>query len=104
MAWSILSATYKVRVSREFGRPSHLNGDAEFIKIILAQKDRDDCIDRLVEIMDDVYSFVHDAEPLNKIESHKRIIAVIAKQTTECSYFIRCYTMNKSFCNAGLYA
>jgi hypothetical protein len=79
-----------------------LNQDAEFIKIILAQKDRDDCIDHLVELMNDVYHFVHDAEPLSKIESHERIIAVMAQQTTECAYFIRCYAMNKKFCNVGL--
>jgi hypothetical protein len=48
--------------------------------------------------MDDVYSFVKEAEPVKKIESHGRIVALMAQQTTECAYFIRDYAKNKSFC------
>jgi hypothetical protein len=48
--------------------------------------------------MDDVYSFVKEAEPIKKIDSHRRIIELMAQQTTECAYFIRDYAMNKSFC------
>jgi hypothetical protein len=51
--------------------------------------DRDDSILRLVESMDDVYSFVKEAEPMKKIELLDRIIELIAQQTTECAYFIR---------------
>jgi hypothetical protein len=60
--------------------------------------DRDDAIVRLVETMDDVYSFVEEAEPMKKIESLGRIIELIAQQTTECAYFIRDYAMGKDFC------
>ena len=94
MAWSLLSATHKVRHSDV---PELMNRLIEFMKIILAQKDRDDCIFHLVEVMDDIYSFVHEAEPVNKINSHRDIIAVMVKQTTECAYFIRDYAMDKNF-------
>jgi hypothetical protein len=66
--------------------------------MIIAQADRDNCIVHLVQVMDDVYSFVKEAEPMKKIESHRRIVALMAQQTTECAYFIRDYVMNKSFC------
>jgi len=79
MAWDILSAIHKT---------------------ILAQVDRDICIVHLVEVMDDVYSFVKEAEPVKKIESHSRIVALMAQQTTECAYFIRDYAMNKNFYQA----
>jgi hypothetical protein len=65
---------------------------------IIAQADRDDCIVHLVQVMDDIYSFVKEAEPMKKIESHRRIAALMAQQTTECAYFIRDYAMNKCFC------
>ena len=52
----------------------------------------------LLKVMDDVYSFVKEAEPIKKIESLGGIMALMAKQTTECAYFIRDYAMNKSFC------
>jgi hypothetical protein len=48
--------------------------------------------------MNDTCGFVHDAEPLKKIESHRRIIVSIMQQTTECGYFIRDYSKNKDFC------
>lgn len=47
--------------------------------------------------MNDAYTFVHDAEPLAKVESHKRIMVLLAQQTTECGYFIRHYAKN-GFC------
>jgi uncharacterized protein Yka (UPF0111/DUF47 family) len=60
--------------------------------------DRDDSIVRLVETMDDVYSFVKETEPMKKIKSFGRIIELIAQQTTECAYFIRDYAIGKDFC------
>jgi len=67
------------------------------MKIILAQRDRDDAVSRLVGAMDDIFSFVHEAEPISKIRSHQEIIVVMTKQTTECAYFIRDYAADKSF-------
>ena len=68
---------------------------------ILAQVDRDNGVVRLASIMDDAFFFVKEAEPIKKIESQGRIIALIAQQTTECGYFIRDYAMNKKFCMLG---
>jgi hypothetical protein len=68
------------------------------VKVVLAQKERDAAIDHLVEVMNDVYDFVHEAEPLKKIESQKQIVALITQQTTQCAYFIRDYSTNKNFC------
>ncbi|KIM87374.1 hypothetical protein PILCRDRAFT_814882 [Piloderma croceum F 1598] len=81
MAWSILSAINKT---------------------ILAQVDRDNFLIRLVEIMDDAYSFVKEAEPTKTIESHRAIIELMAQQTTECAYFIRDYATNKNFWERAL--
>ncbi len=66
----------------------------------MAQVDRDRYIVRLVEVMDDVFSFVKEAEPIKKIESHGQIIELVSQQTTECAYFIRDYAMNKSLCRS----
>jgi len=68
------------------------------IKVVLAQKERDEAINHLVEVMNSVYSFIQEAETLSYIESHRQIVAVIAQQTTDCAYFIRDYTINKNFC------
>jgi hypothetical protein len=67
------------------------------IKIILTQKERDDNIARLLEVMVDVYAFVLEAEPVKKLESHKQILASMVQQTTECAYFLREYATNTSF-------
>ena len=97
MAWNILSAVHKVRSSCTI----HMYFDLNLSQTILTQVDRDSRIIGLVEIIDDVYSFVKEAEPIKKIESHGRIIALMAQQTTECAYFIRDYAMNKSFCRSA---
>ncbi|KIM89362.1 hypothetical protein PILCRDRAFT_2588 [Piloderma croceum F 1598] len=76
IAWTVLSAAYK---------------------IVIAQKKLDEVIDHLVEVMNDIYSFVQEAHALRDIESHKWIVALITQQTTDCAYFIRDYTINKSF-------
>ena len=93
MAWKILSAVHKVR-------PMYVikASDLRFSQTILAQVDRDNSIVHLVEVMGDVFSFVKEAKPLKEIESHRRILALMAQQTTECAYFIQGYAMNKNFC------
>ena len=48
--------------------------------------------------MDDAYAFVHEAEPLKKINSHQRVVVLITQQTIECAFFIRDYAKNKRFC------
>src|SRR6266550_1375217 len=51
--------------------------------------------------MDDVFSFVKEAEPVKKIESHGPIIGLMSQQATECAYFIRDYAMSKSLCRSS---
>ena len=94
MAWSILSVVPNVRSSHTL----HIHFNLNLSQTILAQVDRDSCIVRLVEIMDDVFSFVKEAEPIKKIESHHQTIELMSQQATECAYFIRDYAMNKSLC------
>jgi hypothetical protein len=47
--------------------------------------------------MNDTLAFVHEVEPLKKIESHKKIIMHIIQQTMECGYFIRDYSKTENF-------
>jgi hypothetical protein len=97
MAWNILSVVPKVRSSYT----PHIHFNLNLSQTILAQVDRDRCIVRLVEVMDDVFSFVKEAEPIKKIESHGPIFKLMSQQTTECAYFIRDYAMNKSLCGSS---
>ncbi|KAF9064575.1 hypothetical protein BDP27DRAFT_1470619 [Rhodocollybia butyracea] len=60
-------------------------------KAVLAQMQRDANILALIDTMNDIYSFVKEAQPLRQIESHKRVMICIAQQTTECGYFISAY-------------
>jgi len=94
MAWSILSAVNEVRSSYIL----HIHFDLDLSQTILDEVDCDSRIVGLVETMDDVFSFVKEAEPIKKIESHGRVIELMVQQTTECAYFIREYAMNKSLC------
>jgi hypothetical protein len=75
-----------------------IDASDHIIKVVLAQKARDEALDHLVEVMNDAYSFVNEAAALKEIESHKQIIAVLTQQTIDCAYFIRDYAINKSFC------
>jgi hypothetical protein len=60
----------------------------------------DASIQCLVEIMDNVFTFVHEANALDlsASSSQKDSLACMAKQATECAYFIRDYAKNKNFC------
>ena len=72
--------------------------NTEFIQMIIDQLDRDNSVVHLIEVMDDIYSFVNEAEPLRKIESHGRVVMLMTQQVTECAYFINDYTKKNSFC------
>jgi hypothetical protein len=48
--------------------------------------------------MDNVYALVLDAGPLKKIQSQKHAVEMLAKQTTECAYFISHYLNTPNFC------
>ena len=42
----------------------------------------------MVDIMGDLYAYVADAYPIEKITSYKETLRRLLAQTTECSYFI----------------
>jgi hypothetical protein len=95
MAWSVLSAAHKVRFS--IVRPHWRPFDVNIIQVILAQTKRDQRIQDLVGMMDDIYAFITAADSLKKIESHKVILARMAQQTVECGYFITSYAQDRNF-------
>ena len=48
--------------------------------------------------MDNVYSFVNDAELVKeRVESQKPIVALMVEQTIQCAYFIRDYSADIHF-------
>jgi hypothetical protein len=51
----------------------------------------------LIGIVDDTFAFVKDADQVKKIIMQKKILVVMAQQTTDCAYFIRDYA-TKGFC------
>jgi ABC-type polysaccharide/polyol phosphate transport system ATPase subunit len=59
--------------------------------------DRNNKIQDLVITVNDIYAFIPEAKPVEKIKSHAKILAVITKQTTECAHFIHEYAEIKSF-------
>lgn len=70
--------------------------------MIIAQTDRDKNIDHLVGIMNDTFAFVHEAEALQRIESHRQILVQMAEHTVICAYFIRGYAKNRNFCEYSI--
>ncbi|KAE9396971.1 hypothetical protein BT96DRAFT_1021056 [Gymnopus androsaceus JB14] len=73
-------------------------------KAVMKQLERDANINCLILAMDDIYSFVKEAEPLQQIESHKLIMARLAQQTTECGYFISAYCVDTFLMRTVKYA
>ncbi|KAF7971795.1 hypothetical protein HWV62_19931 [Athelia sp. TMB] len=65
--------------------------------VIIAQQHRDDSIIRLMETIDDVHSFLLDAEPSETIKKHPKVYQALSALTTEGAYLIRDYAVNKSF-------
>lgn len=66
-------------------------------KITLDQHNREGSIARLVDIMNDVYLFVVEAEQVGSIPSQKRLVLAMAQQTIDCAYFIQDYATVKNF-------
>lgn len=65
-------------------------------QLVDAQFARDQSINRLVTIMHETYSLVSGVEELKRVESQEKTINSLARQTIECSYFIRDYLQNRS--------
>ncbi|KAK6977666.1 WD40 repeat-like protein [Favolaschia claudopus] len=65
-------------------------------KVVIAQKDRDDRFRQLIKITSEVYQFLNSLK-MSALEGHRGTIKLLTLQTTECAYFIRDYTKQKSF-------
>ena len=63
---------------------------------MVAQKERDDRFRELIKITSEVFSFFNDLK-VAALEGHRQTIILLALQTTECAYFIRDYTKQRSF-------
>jgi hypothetical protein len=73
-------------------------------QVVIKQLERDESIKCLVLAMDDIYSFVHEAHPLETIESHRIIMTQLSQQTIECGYFISEYCADTFATRAIKYA
>jgi hypothetical protein len=60
--------------------------------------DRDENVQRLYVILNNVYDFLTEAKHLEKIQTHKSVFVRMTQQTIDCGYFIASYAKNKSFC------
>jgi hypothetical protein len=67
-------------------------------QVIIAQNLHDSRILDLLGVMNDVYALILDAEPLKAIQTQKGAFEMLAKQTTECAYFISHYAREPSYC------
>ena len=67
-------------------------------QVLVNQQNRDDGVIRLAGTMSNVFSFVEDAEPLNAIKEHIKVITLLIQQVTECGYFIAEYAKQNNFC------
>ncbi|KAG2136373.1 uncharacterized protein EDB93DRAFT_1106927 [Suillus bovinus] len=73
-------------------------------KMVIAQSDRDQAVNRLVDKLEQVYDFVMQDETLGQISSMRGILGQISQQTLECARFIRDYSETKSFCESLSYS
>jgi hypothetical protein len=67
-------------------------------QVVIKQDRRDNRVLDLLGVMNDVYALILDGEPLKKIQTQKQALEMLAKQTTECAYFISHYSRQPSFC------
>ncbi|KAG1730829.1 uncharacterized protein EDB91DRAFT_742847 [Suillus paluster] len=65
-------------------------------QVVDSQFARDRSIRRLITIMHETYSLISGVEELKRVESQEKTINSLARQTIECSYFIRDYLQNRS--------
>ncbi|RDB23725.1 hypothetical protein Hypma_009409 [Hypsizygus marmoreus] len=72
-------------------------------KIMLNQISRDDGIEGLVQVLDEVYSFLHEAKALEKIkaaltsDAQLTVLVLISQQLRESAYFIQEYARDPRF-------
>ncbi|KAF7971363.1 hypothetical protein HWV62_21314 [Athelia sp. TMB] len=64
---------------------------------IIAQRRSDDAVFHLMETIDDVHSFLSEAERTETVKKHPKVLEDLSALTLECAYFIRDYTANTKF-------
>jgi hypothetical protein len=92
MVLGVLSAASKVRIVSP-PCPAVLDS----MQVILAQTERDQSIQSILERLGEVYTFMSQKDTLSQISSKRRIAGRIVQQTVECAHFIRDYSKKKSF-------
>ena len=65
--------------------------------MITKQLGRDKKITGLVQTMTNLYDFIQDTNPLEKIRSYQRTVERLVQQTKECAYFIADYSKTSFF-------
>ena len=68
------------------------------VQEIIAQKERDESLCKLIDTIEDIHSFVIDAEPIKVVESQRKVLEIMSRLTIEAAYFIRDCTIDKGFC------
>jgi hypothetical protein len=57
----------------------------------VSQTRRDKQIQGLLKSINEIYSIVLMAEPLERIDAHRKTLQLICQQTAECAFFISDY-------------
>ncbi|KAF7984138.1 hypothetical protein HWV62_16782 [Athelia sp. TMB] len=66
-------------------------------EVIIAQRDRDEALCNLMETIEDIHSFMIQANSLKTIASQRKILEDMGRLTVESAYLIRDFTIDKSF-------
>ncbi|KAF8908540.1 hypothetical protein CPB84DRAFT_1843437 [Gymnopilus junonius] len=67
------------------------------VKVVVDQIGRDDKVERLVQIMANLYSYFNEAEQIKVILTYRRTLARLLNQTSESAHFIANYRKVNSF-------
>ncbi|KAF7970733.1 hypothetical protein HWV62_23190, partial [Athelia sp. TMB] len=66
-------------------------------EVIIAQRDRDEALCTLMKTIEDIHSFMIEANPLKIIPSQRKILEDMGRLTVESAYLIRDFTIDESF-------
>ncbi|KAF7978740.1 hypothetical protein HWV62_44748 [Athelia sp. TMB] len=66
-------------------------------EVIIAQRDRDEALCNLMKTVEEIHSFMIEANPLKIVASQRKILEDMGLLTVESAYLIRDFTIDKSF-------
>ena len=55
-----------------------------------------------MQTIEDIHSFVLEAEPLKIVASQRKVLEDMGRLTVESAYLIRDFTIDKSFCTSQI--